>query len=183
MKINTARLTLRPFAKEDAEDLYQYLSDPETVRFEPYEPFTRKQAQKEAEAREKNPAFIAVCLKDTGKLIGNLYLGKTRDRQYELGYVFNRAYWHLGYATEAAEALLRYAFTEMNTHRVCAGCDPRNRASEALMKRLGMRREALFRKSVSFRTDPATGEPVWQDSLAYAILEEEWRKADALRDR
>lgn len=71
-EIRTKRLTLRPFQKGDAQDLYEYLSDPEVVRFEPYRPYPLESCGQEAENRSKNPAFIAVVLGD--KVIGNVYL-------------------------------------------------------------------------------------------------------------
>ena len=50
-EIRTKRLTLRPFQKGDAQDLYEYLSDPEVVRFEPYRPYTLESCGQEAENR------------------------------------------------------------------------------------------------------------------------------------
>ena len=155
-------------------DSYEYLSDPETVRFEPYEPFTREQAEREAARRAGDEAFIAVCLGDTGKLIGNLYRAKTDPGCYVLGYVFSRAYWHQGYATEAAKVMLSHMFTEGAAHRVQAECNPANRSSVQLLRRLGFRLEGCLRKNVSFRHDPATGEPLWQDTLLFGLLQAEW---------
>ena len=93
-EIHTKRLTLRPFQKGDAQDLYEYLSDPEVVRFEPYRPYTLESCGQEAENRSKNPAFIAVALGD--KVIGNVYLAKQNDYTWEVGWVFNRAFQHHG---------------------------------------------------------------------------------------
>lgn len=47
----TDRLFLRRFRENDGEALFAYLSDPEVVRFEPYEPFTRESAEQEAARR------------------------------------------------------------------------------------------------------------------------------------
>ena len=89
-EIRTKRLTLRSFQKGDAQDLYEYLSDPEVVRFEPYRPYTLESCGQEAENRSTNPAFIAVVLGD--KVIGNVYLAKQNDYTWEVGWVFNRAF-------------------------------------------------------------------------------------------
>ena len=174
--MTTPRLTLRPFRPSDADALYAYLSDPEVVRFEPYEPFTREACTQEAADRAASDAFCAVCLQ-SGEVIGNLYVGQKDDRSFEIGWVFNRAYWHHGYATEAAARMLAYLFDEKHAHRVCAMCDPRNPPSWRLMERLGMRREALLHKNVAFRKD-AQGLPLWQDTYIYALLDEEWIKRD-----
>ena len=121
-EIHTKRLTLRPFQKGDAQDLYEYLSDPEVVRFEPYRPYTLESCGQEAENRSKNPAFIAVVLGD--KVIGNVYLAKQNDYTWEVGWVFNRAFQHHGYATEAAHAAMDWAFRQQSAHRIIAKCDP-----------------------------------------------------------
>ena len=176
MKLTTSRLILRPFEGDDWRELHAYLSDPEVVRFEPYDTFTEDQSRAEVRSRAKDDAFVAVCLADTGRVIGNLYLRKRRAGNYELGIVFNRAYWHQAYATEAATAALTYLFDQGEAHRIYAECNPDNRACERLLKRLHMRREGRLRLNESFRCDPASGEPLWQDTLVYAILRDEWNR-------
>lgn len=169
----TPRLVLRPFTEEDGPGLYAYLSDPETVRFEPYEPFTFPQAQEEARRRSKDPHFWAVCDK-SGHLLGNLYFAPGEFDTWELGYVFHRAYWGQGYATEAAQALLDHAFRAGRARRITASCDPENVRSWQLLERLGLRREGHLKKNVFFFRDEA-GAPLWKDSYEYGILKEEWR--------
>ena len=169
----TDRLILRRFRADDAQDLYEYLSQPETVRYEPYDPFTLPHARQEAAARAHSEDFIAVCLKDGGKLIGNLYFHHGDYDCWELGYVFNARYQHRGYATEAARALLDLAFRHWGAHRVTAECNPENEASWRLMERLNMRQEGWLRQNIWFRRD-AQGRPIWQDTYTYAILSSEW---------
>lgn len=171
--IYTERLVIRPFDKGDGPGLYRYLSDPQVVFYEPYEAFTPEEAAAEAERRAENPAFYAVALND-GRLIGNLYLGLEEYNACELGYVFNRDYWGRGYAFEAASAILGYAFNVQKAHRVFAMCNPDNENSWRLLERLGMRREGCLIKNVYFKKD-GNGEPVWQDTFIYAVLENEWR--------
>ena len=174
MELFTDRLTLRPFRSEDWPSLYAYLRDPETVRFELYEPFTEDRSKQEAKRREADDAFIAVCENATGHLIGNLYFERRDMDCWELGYVFNRAYWHNGFATEAAQALLTYAFATLHAHRVFAECNPENTASVRLLQRLNMRQEGRLIANVAFRKHPETGMPLWQDTLVFAILADEW---------
>jgi RimJ/RimL family protein N-acetyltransferase len=172
----TPRLAIRRFEDCDAADLYEYLSDPEVVRFEPYDVFTPEDCQEETANRAGNPAFLAVCLKDTGKLIGNLYLDETEPEfsSWELGYVFNPKYQRMGYATEACRAALNDVFGRLRAHRVCGMCDPMNERSWKLLERLGMRRESHKIQNVCFRRD-AQGRPLWTDTYEYAILAQEWR--------
>lgn len=171
--LKTERLALRPFEETDAEGLHACLGDEEVVRYEPYGAMTMEECQLEAARRASDEAFWAVCLAD-GTLIGNLYLsGADEFGTREIGYVFARACWHKGYATEAARRLMAYAFERLATRRIIALCDTRNAASFALMERLGMRREGEFKKNVGFKTD-AHGNTIWTDSYQYAILKEEF---------
>ena len=171
--LKTERLVLRPFEETDAEGLHAYLGDAEVVRYEPYGVMTMEECRLEAARRASDEAFWAVCLAD-GTLIGNLYLsGADEFGTREIGYVFTRACWHKGYATEAARRLMAYAFERLATRRIIALCDTRNAASFALMERLGMRREGEFKKNVGFKTD-AHGNTIWTDSYQYAILKEEF---------
>ena len=174
-QFETPRLTLRRFTAEDWPDLYDYLSQPETVRFELYDPFDEAQARAEAARRAGDAAFWAVCLRETGKVIGNVYLARGEFATWEMGYVFNGCFRGRGYATEAAGALVNAAFAEEGAHRVIAMCNPENAPSWRLMERLGMRREGHEIRNVWFRRDEA-GEPVWQDTYRYAVLREEWGK-------
>lgn len=171
--LKTERLVLRPFEEADAEGLHACLGDEEVVRYEPYGAMTMEECRLEAARRASDEAFWAVCLAD-GTLIGNLYLsGADEFGTREIGYVFARACWHKGYATEAARRLVAYAFERLATRRIIALCDTRNAASFALMERLGMRREGEFKKNVGFKTD-AHGNAIWTDSYQYAILKEEF---------
>ena len=77
LPIETPELLLRKFRPEDGEGLYAYLSDPETVYFEPYGPLTREQACAEAQARAQSRCFVAV--ERAGVLIGHLYFAVNGD--------------------------------------------------------------------------------------------------------
>ena len=96
--LETRRLILRRFQQTDPEDLYGYLSDRETLRHEPYLPMDREQTRAELTQRIADAEMIAVDLKSENKLFGNLYPGKRNWESLELGYVFDRRYWHRGYS-------------------------------------------------------------------------------------
>lgn len=172
--IITDRLIIRRFEESDWQDLHEYLSDTEVVKFEPYEIYSESQAKEEAIARSKDNSFYAVCLKENGKLIGNLYFCKEDFDTFELGYVFNRKYQGHGYATEAARALIDHAFTHFGARRIIAMCNPKNEHSWKLLERLHMRREGFLLQNIYFKTD-CNGEPMWVDTYEYAILKTEWR--------
>nr|WP_086662880.1 GNAT family N-acetyltransferase [Lentzea kentuckyensis] len=176
--LKTERLVLRPFEPGDLDDLHAYRSDPEVCRYLYSEPGPIEETQQRLDksltmdelTEEGQWLVMAVTLED--RVIGDVVLKwvSEKDRQGELGYVFNPAYQGKGYAREAAEAMLRIGFEEMKLHRIAAVCDPRNEPSWRLMERLGMRREAHFRESEMFKGE-------WGDCFIYAMLEEEYGRA------
>ena len=176
--LETNRLFLRKFKPDDWEDLYEYLSLEEVVKYEPHDVKSKEECREEAFNRSKNTAFWAVCLKDNKKLIGNVYFQQQEPKDFmtwELGYVFNPQYYGKGYATEASEKVIEYGFEKLDAHRITAGCNPDNTSSWRVLERLKMRREGYFIKPIFFKRD-ANGQSIWQDAYQYAILKEEWFK-------
>lgn len=166
--LETQRLILRKYRIEDLEDLYEYLSDSEVVRFEPYKPMTKEEVEENLLWRIRTDEMIAVEQKENHKMIGNIYFGKRDFESLEIGYIFNRAYWGKGYAYESVEALMKAAF-QQGIHRIYAECDPVNIASWKLLERLGFEREAHFRKNIYFWRDEA-GMTMWKDTYVYGKL-------------
>jgi RimJ/RimL family protein N-acetyltransferase len=174
--METERLKIRRFLAGDWQDLHEYLSQENVVKFEPYGVFTEEESKREAERRAGDESFWAVCLKDSGKLIGNLYLARQEFDTWELGFVFNERYQGKGYAGSAARALVSDVFENKNAHRVVARCNPLNEPSWRLLERLGMRREGHLVKNIYFGRDEE-GQPLWQDTYEYGVLAEEWGQA------
>lgn len=177
IELMTERLYIRGFHTDDWMDLYEYLSDKKVIKYEPYDAFTEEESRLEAVKRSKNENFYAVCIRETGKVIGNLYFSEQEFGTWELGYVFNANYQGKGYASEAAAALLEDAFKNQGVRRVIALCNPENHASWRLLERLGMRREGHLLQNVFFRKDEK-GTPLWQDTYEYAILSDEWNRTN-----
>ncbi|HSK69928.1 MAG TPA: GNAT family N-acetyltransferase [Candidatus Limnocylindria bacterium] len=167
----TARLALRALRAGDLADFREIVSSPEALRFEPYGVMDPAQAGRELEGRVASGAFTAAVLKETGKMVGMVYLGRRDYETMELGFLFHPGYWGRGYAREACGALVREAFAH-GAHRVYAECDPDNAPSWRLLERLGFRREGHLRKNVFFRRD-GQGNPVWKDTYVYALLGED----------
>ena len=164
----TERLILIRYKKEDIQDLFEYLSDREVVKYEPYKPLTIDETKENLEWRIGTDEIIAFELKTSHKMIGNVYMGKRDFEALEIGYVFNRGYWGYGYAAESCEALIQQAFLT-GVHRIYAECDPNNKCSWKLLEALGFQREAHFRKNVYFWKDE-TEKPIWKDTYVYARL-------------
>lgn len=175
--IETERLSLRPFCQDDLEGLYAYQSLPEVARYLYWEPRNMRESQEflkqkmSASSVEKEGDWLvlAVVWRETGDLIGevNLQWRSRQHRQGEIGYIFNPAYHGKGFATEAAEVVLRLGFEGLDLHRVVGRLDARNTASARVLERLGMRREAHL-----VHNEIVKGE--WSDEVIYAMLRHEW---------
>jgi RimJ/RimL family protein N-acetyltransferase len=177
VRIETDRLLLRRYRDSDLDRLAATQSLPEVARYLYWEPRTRAEvepalAQRIAETRldrDDDAVTLAVERRSDGLLLGevNICLRSVANRQVEVGYVFHPDAGGHGYATEAARALVDFAFKELDAHRVFARTDARNTASAALLRRLGMRQEAHFREAEIFKG-------AWGEELVFAVLEDEW---------
>jgi RimJ/RimL family protein N-acetyltransferase len=101
-------------------------------------------------------------------LIG-LQLKDLKYKSAEVWFKIIPANWGDGFATESLKRMLAFAFTELNLHRVEAGCAIENIASYRVLEKTGMEREGIKRKIL-----PIRGE--WADAYGYAILEEDFKK-------
>lgn len=174
--METERLLIRRFTAEDWQDLYDYLSKEEVVKYEPYDVFDVAGSKAEALRRSSDGAFWAVCLKSTGKVIGNLYFQQSEPQAFgtwEFGYVFHSDFQGSGYATEACKQLLTYGFEHLKMRRVIACCDPDNTRSWKLLERLNLRREGHFKQTGYFKHN-SDGDPIWHDTFSYGMLNNEW---------
>jgi len=180
LPIDTDRLTLRWIDGEnDVDAVHAYLSLPDVCRYIPFEPHTReKVAERLArpvmrqrsldESGEGQALFFAIVLKDDGRMIGDVMLAWSDDTNAEIGYVLHPEFHGRGYATEAARAVLRLAFDGLGVHRVTARIDERNPASAGVLRKLGMRQEAVLVENEWFKGE-------WSTEIDFAILDREWR--------
>lgn len=143
--LETERLLMRELRQEDFDELRKILQDPEVmVAYEGA--FTDQEVQdwldrQLSRYREDGFGLYAVLLKETGALIGQcgLTLQNWKDQKLlEIGYLLQKAYWHKGYATEAAKAWKEYAFTVLGAEKVCSIIRETNTASRSVAVRNGM---------------------------------------------
>ena len=178
--IETQRLLVRPLVAADVDAMHAYQSQPDVCRYIPYEPRTKEQiAERLADVDKRNRSTLeeagqALCvgveLRATGELIGDIILmwHSAEHRAGEIGYVFHPDHAGHGYATEASRVLLELAFDGLGLHRVVGRIDARNVASGAVLKRLGMRQEAMLVENEWFKGE-------WSSEIIFAMLETEWR--------
>jgi len=175
LELETQRLVLRTVRVSDAPAIHGYRSKPEVSRYQGRSKSlaaARSLIKRVAAIKPNTPRTwyqLAVLEKSSGELVGDIAIHFTdkENRQAELGYTLAPEHQGKGYATEAVVRVVEYLF-KLKKHRIMATADPRNTPSIKLMERLGMRKEAHFKKS--FWTGKA-----WVDDVAYALLREEWR--------
>ena len=167
--METDRLIIRRYCKEDLQDLYEYLSDEDVVKYEPYKPMDIKEVEDNLDWRISSDEMLAIVLKSNNKMIGNVYLGKRDFDTIEIGYVFNKQYWGKGYAKESCAKLIKKLFSD-GIHRIYVECDPNNTGSWKLLESLGFIREAHFKQNVYFWKD-VNGKPIWKDTFVYSLLQ------------
>lgn len=145
MILETERLALREMSADDLPALKRILQDAETmVAYEG--PFSDTEVDAWLERmleRYHSDGFAlwAVELRETGDMIGQCGLTWQTigdERVIEVGYLFERAHWHRGYATEAARGCRDYAFSRLHADRVYAKVRDTNIASMNVAIRLGM---------------------------------------------
>ena len=142
--IETERLLLRPWRDDDAAAVAAIYAKPEVMRYIPGGTWdAQRTSQIVGRMRAMHDVqgfgFYPVVLKESGAIAGHAGLGYLEGTpEVELAYILDERYWHRGYATEAARALLMHGFATCGLQRIVAVAFPENDRSIAVMKRSGM---------------------------------------------
>jgi ribosomal-protein-alanine N-acetyltransferase len=145
--LETTRLRLRAIRPSDFGELFRMNSDPLIMKYVG-DGSTRghEQMLKEMEmliayyAKRPGLGVWAVELKDSSEFTGAAGLTYNADKaEIELGYRLLTGYWNKGYATEAAQALLNYAFRNLKADKVIASAHAENVRSQMVLERIGMK--------------------------------------------
>ena len=148
MILETERLYLREMGPSDHDALCRIMCDEETMRAAYNGAFTRAEVQgwlerQQARYRQFGFGLWAVVRRDTEDMIGQcgLTLQPWNDRQVlEIGYLFERAHWHHGYASEAVRGCMQYAFTALDADEVHSIIRDTHIASQHVALRCSMTR-------------------------------------------
>jgi RimJ/RimL family protein N-acetyltransferase len=168
IELETERLRLRMWRRDDFETYARMCADPEVMRYLGGKTFNRLEAW-------RHMAYIvghwqllgfghwAVEEKSSGQLIGRIGLLHPEGWPgFEIGWTLVRECWGKGYATEAARRVLRHAFVDMGRDHVISLIHPDNRASIRVAERLG--------ETVEGRT-----ELLGNQVLVYGLGRDAWR--------
>lgn len=139
--IETERLILREFESSDFAAVHSYAIDPEVVEFMEWGPNTEAETRAFIQGqldhqKEPNRTIFehAVTLKSSGELIGGVGITVEEDTGI-IGYCFGQKSWSQGYATEAAQGLMKWS----GLKHFRATCDVENARSRHVLEKLGLR--------------------------------------------
>lgn len=170
--LETNRLILRPIRLNDAQDMFEYVSDAETMIYI-FDPHTSIQQTEEfiANYYMKQPlGFYALEHKLDQKLIGVVeFRFKDKKNEGEIGYMLNKEYWRQGYTFEAAAKIIDFGFEVLQLDHFISGHDVRNDSSAGLLKKTGFLQESITKGAYE-----AKGQMI--DVVNYTLTKESYRQ-------
>lgn len=141
-KLETEKLILRKFTKDDLDALFLILKAEEVNKFLPWYPMKnleetkRFYEEKYADVYSEPQGYAyAICLKSDNYPIG--YIKVDMNDSYDLGYGLRKEFWHQGIVSEAAKAVAQQVKKDGIPY-ITATHDVNNPRSGAVMKRIGM---------------------------------------------
>ncbi len=181
MEIITDRLCLREVANSDYAFFEELETDEACLKYESDTIRTKKWiAKKFSETLQDVNTIPRVRYRMmisnlfTKEPIGRVVLWKIDDsiNEWEIGWDVHPKYWGNGYAPEAAEAILRFAFNDLKVHRIQSLCNDQNNNSEKVMVKIGMKKEGTLR-GVRLLNN------CWYGSHIYSLLDNEFSRRAA----
>ena len=175
--LETARLILRPFQVDDADDVRRLAGDiriSKQLSRMPH-PYSEGIAEEwilahEADYRAGKSLNFAITLKRTGELMGSIGLHPKEDLlRAEVGYWVGVPYWGNGYTTEALKEMLRFGFDDFSLQRIYAIHFVTNPASGRVMEKAGMKLEGFMRLGASTLQG-------LRDCMQRAIIKPDWER-------
>ncbi|MDO4650695.1 MAG: GNAT family N-acetyltransferase [Eubacteriales bacterium] len=180
VELRTERLLLRRFTMMDVDSVYEnYGCDPLVNRYISFAPCAeiesaRRFINMHIEKYDSDPAFYGWAVTLNNEVIGSIGLFNVDDdvNQCELGYSIGSKWWRKGYASEAADAVIDYAFDTLEFHRIYASHHIENIASEHVLEKIGMSYEGTLRDG------QRNADGTYADLKLYAILQQDKRLKD-----
>lgn len=120
----------------------------------------------------KEHFLFLICDVSEDRIVGTISLFMIHRRSFQngvVGYMVGVPYARRGFATEALNLILRFAFSQLKLHRVEANIQPDNTASRALARRAGFQCEGYSPRFLKIGGR-------WRDHERWAILFEDWRE-------
>lgn len=146
----TERLVLRELAPDDAAALFAYRSHPRVSAHQEWTPGSLDDAHEFIAALKLHPPYmggtwrqLGIALRSDGSLIGDcgIHVMKNDSRHAEIGYTIAPEFHRQGYGTESVRAMLGLLFGTLKMRQVVARTLARNKASRALLAKVGFAAE------------------------------------------
>ncbi len=168
-------VSLRQLTMKDADDVFEYSSDPvvaKTVLWLPHTHISETRAYLRyvlRQYKQNEPCSVAIAENKTDKVVGTMSVMWVNEdnASAEIGYSLSRDYWNRGYMTEAVSLILSFLFDELGLNRIEAQHQTDNPASGRVMQKNGMQHEGTMRQRIFNKTR-------FVDVEAYAILYEDY---------
>lgn len=184
MEFKSKQLKYRSFTEEDFPLFYSVFSNEQVMRYAWIDKIDSESKARalfeeflsQSDTPSKNNSYsFAVYTLEEGHFAGFANIELHSHNSYggcgEIGYFLLPPFWGKGYATELAQALIKFGFESLGLHKLCARCNANNLKSEAVMQKAGMLKEGHLRK-VRFKNNN------WDDEKHYGILLEDWMKKE-----
>ena len=180
VRLEAPRIYLRPPRAGDWQDWAELRAESREF-LKPWEPtwpadalergaFNRRLRRQAAEWRNDEGFSFLTFTNTDDTLVGGLGITNVRRgvaQMASIGYWTGSPFVRLGYMTEAVQAALEFAFTQLGLHRIEAACIPANLASKGLLQKIGFRAEGEARNYLRINGQ-------WRDHLLYAMLREDF---------
>ncbi|MGL4736074.1 MAG: GNAT family N-acetyltransferase [Cellulosilyticaceae bacterium] len=155
--IETVRLHLRQFVREDAEAMYRnWASDEDVTRFLTWRAHSDASVSKQVlvewinnYARSDFYQWAITLKEDVTEPIGSISVVAYNDQigKVEIGYCIGQQWWHKGITSEALQNVISFLFEKVEVSRIEARHDPQNENSGEVMKKCGMKYEGTMRQA------------------------------------
>lgn len=153
-RLETERLILRRFVKEDSEAVYKnWATDPEVTKYLTWQVHPNEKVSKQAvkswlkQYSDDNYYHWAIVLKENGdEPIGGIDVVLINEdvSMMHIGYCIGRNWWHQGITSEALKAVMDYLFDVVDVNRIESRHDTRNPNSGKVMMKCGMKYEGTL---------------------------------------
>lgn len=175
LEIETDRLIIRRFKKEDAKTAFEnWGKDKEVSKFLDWNVYNTEKELEDViiswSAENQTNYQFAVILKEINEVIGSFSVRHSHEmhKMCDVGYSYGSKYWGQGYAKEVLEEMIKYLIKKCNVDLVEAKHIEGNPASGAVMQKAGMTKDAVLRKR---RVNKDTNNV--EDLIIYSITKNE----------
>lgn len=173
-KIQTRRLTLRPFAETDLEAFFACCQNPNlgnNAGWKPHETITEsREILQQVFMGQEN--IWAIIRQEDCRLIGSVGIipdpKRENPRALMLGYWLDENFWGMGYMTEAVSAVLAYGFGQLQPDIITASCYPHNRRSQRILEKSGFEYEGTLHQAEVIYNGQV------MDHLCYYLKKDKW---------